>query len=103
MSCVADGPEAKLVSTLPRVNLKLHAVSSDLGSFDDVLDCDPAAGTCKLHSISLSQLMPTTKSIDARSVISYVQVIVYNRALGLGMSLAFHLFLLLHSLASAKN
>jgi hypothetical protein len=74
VSCAADGEAARVISSLPRVNLRLKPVSADLGSFSDVLDCDPASGTCSLHSISLSQLLPSGKDIDADSVISYVQV-----------------------------
>ncbi len=74
VSCAADGEAASVISSLPRVNLRLKPVSADLGSFSDVLDCDPVSGTCSLHSVSLSQLLPSSKDIAADSVISYVQV-----------------------------
>lgn len=73
ISCEACQPDGAIVASLPRLNVKLDGVSTDLGEFD-WLDCDPSAGTCSLPSLPIDQLIPKWAALPRRSPVNYVQV-----------------------------
>jgi hypothetical protein len=61
------------VASLPRLNVKLDGVSTDLGEFD-WFDCDPGQGTCSLLSLPVDELVPKWEALPHRSPVNYFQV-----------------------------